>query len=152
MRAFATFAATGLLILAACTQFGGTASNPSPSLEHRSSPSPSASTLPSPTQAASPTPTPFPSPPPSLYLLIQQDDYGFLSAVTQPGASCSARAILPNGQDAPGLHNPQVADANGNVVWRYPTPDNSPGTGTHIVSCSYNGLSGTTSALFTEGN
>jgi hypothetical protein len=78
-----------------------------------------------------------------LYVEIVGSDYGFITAVTVRTATCKARAILPNGLDARGLHNPQVADADGKVAWFYPTPLTDNGTEIHVVTCTYRGLSGT---------
>lgn len=67
------------------------------------------------------------------------------------GATCTLRAILPNGQDAPGVKNPKVAVAGGYVGWwypMYPVDDDGNGMGTHIVRCNYNGLSGTAIGTF----
>jgi hypothetical protein len=69
-----------------------------------------------------------------------------------PGAVCNARVILPNGDDAPGLQNPQTADANNNLRWDYPTPATDVGTGIAIVSCTHNGLSGNTWAWVDVGS
>jgi hypothetical protein len=76
------------------------------------------------------------------------DEYGSISALTEPGAVCTARAILPNGQDAGGLHNPQVADTRGIVGWVYAQAPTDPGQGVHIVMCTLNGLSGFNEANF----
>jgi hypothetical protein len=71
-------------------------------------------------------------------------DYGFIDAQSVAGAICNARVILPNGEDAPGIPNPKVADADNNLHWDYPTPATDPGMGVAIVSCTHNGLSGNT--------
>ena len=89
-------------------------------------------------------PSPVPSPPTSLYIGIAGSDYGSIDAQTLAGATCNARAILPNGKDAPGLRNPETADAGGNVAWIYPQGPTETGNGTHVVSCTHNGLSGNT--------
>jgi hypothetical protein len=80
-----------------------------------------------------------------------QSDYGAISARTEPGATCDARAVLPNGNDAGGIQNPQTADANGNVRWVYPQPPTQTGNGNSIVSCTNRGLSGTAEARFLVG-
>ncbi|HKW71751.1 MAG TPA: hypothetical protein VJQ08_02865 [Candidatus Dormibacteraeota bacterium] len=85
--------------------------------------------------------------------MVYSSDYGFISAQTVTGAVCSARAQLPNGDDAPGVHNPQVARAgDGMVQWVYPQPPTDEGTGLHTVTCTLNGLSGTTWSNFEVGN
>lgn len=68
------------------------------------------------------------------------------------GASCNARVVLPNGQDEAGLHNPQIADAGGNVAWRYPAPPTTPGQASDIVSCTLNGLSGSAQDFYLLGS
>jgi hypothetical protein len=123
--------------------------------------SPIASPSPSPDQSTSPTPTPYPLPTlsplpsasPSLYVAITYgSDYGYIEAQTVIGAVCNARAILPNGADASGLHNPQTAGADGKVSWLYPQPPTDQGQGVAIVTCKLDGLSGTTSTNFEVGS
>jgi hypothetical protein len=80
-----------------------------------------------------------------------QSDYGAISARTEPGATCNARAVLPNGNDAAGIQNPQTADANGNLHWNYPQTPTQTGNGNSIVTCSHGGLSGTAEARFQVG-
>lgn len=84
-------------------------------------------------------------------MLITQSDYGYVSAVTDPGASCYARAIMPTGQDAGGIANPHTSAADGTVSWLYPKPPAADGTGTHYVSCSNGSLKGLASATFIVG-
>jgi hypothetical protein len=112
----------------------------------------------SPSQQASPTPPPTPLPSPSseptrvgLYLQILQSEYGFVSATTESGAICSAKATLPNGGEAGGLRNPQIAGSDGTASWRYPQPATTSGTGTHVVSCSKEGRSASQYAYFILG-
>ncbi len=111
-------------------------------------PSPSPTPVPSPAPSASPRPSPIPSETPYLYLLIQQTEYGFVSANTDTGAVCTAISVLPNGQHAPGIQNPKVADWAGHVSWWYPAPAIARGTGEHFVTCKHNGLTGTGFAPF----
>jgi hypothetical protein len=60
---------------------------------------------------------------------------------------------MPGGKDAAGVRNPTVAGSGGYVHWDYPQyPATYQGTGTHIVSCTYNGLGGTASANFGVGS
>jgi hypothetical protein len=88
----------------------------------------------------------------SLLVYVIGTDYGFIDAQSVPGATCNARVILPNGDDALGLQNPKVADANNNLRWDYPTPPTDVGTGIAIVSCTLNGLSGSTWAYVDVGS
>lgn len=145
MRPWLLTAAVPLLLLAACNSSSGAAST---------SPSPSPLAIPSPSPSPEPTPTPSPRPvpsPPSLYVQIVVWDYGDITAQTSAGAVCNARVVLPNGQEAGGLNNPKIADAGGKVVWVYPQATNQSGIGTAIVSCTRNGLSGSTRAYFPVG-
>lgn len=106
-----------------------------------------------PTPVPSPTPSPFPSPEPALYVSIfNGQDYGYVGAETAPGASCTARVILPNGQDAPGLRNPKVVGPDGLVSWMYPTLPTQEGIGVHTVTCNLNGLIGSGWATFDLGS
>ena len=152
MRPWLSIAAAALMLLAACSPFGGTASaspHPSPVV----TPRPSPLAIPTPSPTPSPSPTPKPSPPPtSLAVYILSVDYGFIYAQTVAGSVCNARAIVPPGKDAAGISNPKGTDANGYVTWNYPTPPVETGTGQAFVSCSHNGLSGTTNAYFATGN
>jgi len=147
VRAGLLTAVVALLLLAAAwgsfnrAQTAGPSSSPIATPSPSPSPSPVQTSRPSP--SASPTPAPSPTESPGLYVEIIGSDYGFIFAQTWAGAVCNARAVLPNGQDAPGLINPQVSDAQGNVGWMYPTPVTDNGTEIHIVTCIYNGLSGT---------
>jgi hypothetical protein len=98
---------------------------------------------------------PSPIPPPVLQLwvvVLNGGEYGFFSAQTVTGAVCSARAVLPNGTDAPGLRNPQVARQDGLVQWVYPQPPTEEGTGTHLLRCSFSGLDGTAWMFFEVGS
>jgi hypothetical protein len=83
---------------------------------------------------------------------IGSADYGDIEADTAIGATCNARVIV-NGKDVPGVPNPKVANASGTVAWTYtPPPTYSNGQmGQTIVTCSLNGLSGTSSAFFPVG-
>jgi len=85
-------------------------------------------------------------------MVLNGGDYGFVSAQTATGAVCTARAVLPNGKDAPGLRNPQVARLDGVVQWVYPQPPTDQGTGTHIVRCNFHGLVGTAWMNFEIGS
>jgi hypothetical protein len=76
-------------------------------------------------------------------VFIAYSDYGHAKAQTVVGATCSLRAVMPDGRDAAGVENPKVTDGGGYVDWTYPEAGVTYiGTGMHIVSCSYNGLSG----------
>jgi hypothetical protein len=83
---------------------------------------------------------------------IYQTDYGILGASTTPGATCSARGVLPNGQAVAGLSANRVADSSGKVVWQYPQPPTDQGSGRHYVTCSLGGLNGSDSAAFQVGS
>jgi hypothetical protein len=90
-------------------------------------------------------------------MVLNGGDYGFFSAQTATGAVCTLRAVLPNGQDAPGLRNPQVAGYDaaaqmGVAHWTYAQPPTEQGTGTHLVRCSFNGLEGTAWMYFEVGS
>jgi hypothetical protein len=127
------------------------------SLPPAAAPSPIASPLPMTTPSPSPDPTPVPAPPSLWVSVLNGGDYGFFSAQTATGAVCNARALLPNGQDAPGLRNPQVAryDAAvqaGVVQWTYPQPPTEQGTGIHLLRCSFSGLEGTAWMYFEVGS
>jgi len=149
MRPWLPVAAALLLLSAACSPFGGTAT---------ASPTPSPAAIPSPSPSPTPSPTPTPSPSPSptpkatsLFVQIVSADWGDITAQTEVGASCNAR-VLVNGKDVPGVSNPKVADAAGTANWMYPTPPTQTGqTGQAIVTCSHNGLSGTSSNFFPVG-
>lgn len=84
--------------------------------------------------------------------IVYGGDYGFVSAQTDTGASCNARAILPNGKDAPGIHNPQIAKSDRIVQWVYPQPPTDEGIGLHVVSCSLHGLNGSARMNFEVGS
>jgi len=60
--------------------------------------------------------------------------------------------MLPNGSDAPGVHNPQTARADGQVFWNYSQLPTDEGMGIHRVSCSLNGLTGTAEVYFEVGS
>lgn len=144
-------------VVAALTHFSSTtAGTPTPSTVPASpTPTPTVSPpSPLPVPTASPSPAPSPEPPPSLYVgIINGNDYGNVEAQTQPGASCSLRVTLPNGSDAPGIHNPQTARASdGEVHWSYSQLSTDEGNGIHTVSCTLNGLSGTASVSFEVGS
>jgi hypothetical protein len=87
----------------------------------------------------------------ALDVQITQSRYGALVAQTAPGARCSASARLPSGRTstAQGLDAEPVADGSGRVSWSYGTTGNTnPGTGTHTVTCSFQGRSKTATAAF----
>ena len=83
--------------------------------------------------------------------IVQGGDYGYIAARAPAGATCNARAILPNGHDAPGVKNPQIAGPDWTLSWLYPQPPTDEGTGLHVVTCSLNGLSGTYAVNFEVG-
>jgi hypothetical protein len=88
----------------------------------------------------------------TIPVYVIDTDYGFIDAQSVPSAVCTARVILPNGDDAPGLQNPKIADANNNLRWDYPTPPTDVGTGIAIINCTRNGLSGNTWAWVDVGS
>lgn len=141
--------AISVAILGACVP-GSSSPTPTP-VAKKPSPSPTAIRSISPTPFPLPSQVPEPSQAPSLYLQIQQSEYGALSVQTAAGASCSAVATLPNGQNAGGLRNPQTADGNGVITWWYPHPATAEGNGTHRVQCSKSGLSASNYASFLVG-
>lgn len=150
MRVAACVAAASFALIA-CSPFGGTATTSSPTPAATPNPSPEQLPTPSPTPTPEPTPSPVAPTPVTLYLQLLLSDYGFLSAQTVAGATCTARATLPNGSSPPGLRNPQVAGSDGMVSWSYPQPTTDAGTGVHIVSCSSGALSATQSINFQVG-
>lgn len=92
------------------------------------------------------------APPASFTVTITSSRYGFVSAATTPGATCTAQARLPSGRisTAQGLQGSRTADASGNVAFTYGTTSRTtPGTGTHTVTCGYGGQTRTASASFT---
>ena len=147
MRATLCVAAAAFAVMSCTTPLTSNTTPPSP---NPASPTP-ASPLPSPIVRPSPSPTPVPTPPPTLNVAIVQSDYGRLTVQTDPGASCSARAYLPNGHQVGGLHNPQIADGNGTVSWTYPQTPTDPGTGTHVVDCLSGHLGGKAEFPFQVG-
>jgi hypothetical protein len=115
--------------------------------------SPSPTPTPIPTFIPSPTPTAAPTAPsPSLGVQITVSQYGSVEAFTQAGASCSLSATYSNGSPVSGITNPQRADGSGHLQWTYPQLANPPGLpgspGTHTVTCTLNGLSGSDSRSF----
>lgn len=87
----------------------------------------------------------------SLSVRITTSSYGFVSAQTAPGATCTASSVLPSGGagTSAGLRETHVADGGGVVSWPYQRGTNTKfGTGTHTVRCSLNGNSATASASF----
>ena len=85
-------------------------------------------------------------------MIAASTDYGYLSAYAPVGASCIAKVILPNGDTAKGVRNPQVAGQDAYVQWVYPQPPTDEGTGLNTVTCALNGLSGTASSTFEVGS
>lgn len=82
---------------------------------------------------------------------ITTSRYGSVNAVTTPGASCTAQAVLPSGRvsTAQGLQATQSANSSGVVSWTYGTASNTTrGTGTHTVTCRYQGQTQSMTALF----
>ena len=83
---------------------------------------------------------------------MSSTDYGYLSAFAPVGASCTARIILPNGDVATGVRNPQIAGPDALVQWVYPQPPTDEGTGHTTVTCNLNGLTGTAYSTFEVGS
>lgn len=106
-----------------------------------------------PTPAPSPKPTPSKAPPPAqLFVKITASAYGFLSAATLSGATCTAKARLPSGNysKAQGLAVTATADDTGDVSWSYNTSTSThKGTGTHYVTCTMTGHTAGATATFT---
>lgn len=93
-----------------------------------------------------------PAPAGTLTVQITASQYGYVSAVTSPGAVCTAQAKLPSGRisTAAGLQAQHTAGNDGEVSWTYQTSSSThPGTGTHTVSCALNGVTASASAPFT---
>jgi hypothetical protein len=70
---------------------------------------------------------------------------------TLGGASCAAQARLPSGNisSARGLAVTKIAVASGAVSWSYNTStQTTPGTGTHTVACTVDGVTRYESAPF----
>ena|GEM_PF-1830790 len=107
--------------------------------------------IPGPTPSVVPSPSPSPAPV-ALFVTITASTYGFVAAMTAPGASCTARAKLPSGRisTAAGLQATVVAGDDGAVSWTYNTSSTTkPGTGTHTVTCTQAGRTVIASAAFT---
>jgi hypothetical protein len=137
--------------MAACSPSGGTAAaSPTPS----TAATPSNSATPSPVASPTPSATPVAITPPPRYLYVEivGSSYGYVNAQTAAGAKCNTTVVLPNGQHALGLHNPQVGAAGGNVSWTYPTPLTAHGTGEDIVICTYSGIVGAAYDYFDLGS
>jgi hypothetical protein len=85
-------------------------------------------------------------------VLIGSADWGDITAQTASGAVCNARVIVDS-KDIPGVPNPEVANASGTVQWTYATPptQSTGQMGEAIVTCSKNGLSGTSYNYFPVG-
>lgn len=104
-----------------------------------------------------PTPAETPSPSPTaatvaLTVTITASRYGYVAAITAPGASCTAQAKLPSGRisTAAGLQVMVTAGSDGSVSWSYRTVSTTtPGTGTHTVTCTLAGQTVSASAPFT---
>src|SRR6266542_2076304 len=95
---------------------------------------------------------PAPPTPITFVVSITASRYGFVSATTTPGGSCTAQARLPSGNlsTAQGLEPTVIANASGVVSWTYRTVSSTtPGTGTHTVTCTYAGATRSSSAAFT---
>ncbi len=111
----------------------------------------SVSVVPAPTPAPSPSPSTAP-PLAALTVTVTASTYGFVSATTLPGASCTAKAKLPSGRisTAAGLQATVVAGDDGGVSWSYGTSSTTKaGTGTHTVTCTLAGRTVSASAPFT---
>src|SRR6266545_5656094 len=92
---------------------------------------------------------PAPPTPITFVVSITASRYGFVSATTTPGGSCTAQARLPSGNlsTAQGLEPTVIANASGVVSWTYRTVSSTtPGTGTHTVTCTYAGATRSSSA------
>jgi len=103
--------------------------------------------------AESPGPTPSSAPSPvALTVTITATTYGYVAAMTLPAASCTVKAKLPSGRisTAAGLQATITAGDDGLVSWTYGTSSTTkPGTGTHTVTCTYQGKTVSASASFT---
>jgi hypothetical protein len=82
---------------------------------------------------------------------IIHSDYGTVTASVRSGATCVARAVLPNNNLAPGLEGNRVAGSSGEVSWSYPQPTTDGGQGRHFVSCTLGSVSDSDSAPFQVG-
>jgi hypothetical protein len=87
----------------------------------------------------------------AITVRITASTYGSVTAQTAPGASCTVSSVLPSGRagSSAGLKETHTADGSGRVSWSYQRGTNTnPGTGTHTVRCTLNGVSATASASF----
>ena len=115
------------------------------------SPSQRTSPLPQATVPAPVAPPAFP-PPADLTVRVTSSTYGHVAASTTAGATCTATATLPSGRTSTdaGLQVSATAGKNGVVAWNYRTTTNTgKGTGTHTVSCQFNGQSASATSNFT---
>jgi cardiolipin synthase len=81
---------------------------------------------------------------------IQKGDLETISGQTSGGASCSVKVVYPDGyvSRAEAL-DPKYADSSGYVAWSWHVESTSTGTSHVTVSCSLDGASHTTKAVFT---
>jgi hypothetical protein len=101
--------------------------------------------------AGTPQPTSAPTFAPDLPVLISASRHGLVSATTLAGAWCAAQARMPSGtiSSAQGLAVTKIAVASGAVSWSYNTStQTTPGTGTHTVTCTLDGVTRNASAPF----
>jgi micrococcal nuclease len=101
---------------------------------------------------AAPTQQPAQSPAPTLFVTIATSRYGFVSAGTLAGASCTAQAVLPSGRVSTDqdLMVTRTASASGVVTWNYGVSSaTNAGTGTHTITCTLAGVTRSASAAFT---
>lgn len=124
------------------------ATQPTPTYAPRPA-TPAAAATATPTEAPTTAPTAVPPPPSGLGVTIQASEYGLLSVLTRPGATCTPSGTLPNGNPVPGLGPAKIADAKGAASWVYnAAATDSSRDGVHRVTCTIGGLSGTDSATF----
>jgi hypothetical protein len=145
----------GLLLLGLISIAASPKTTTVPAANHSPSPFTSPSPLTSPLpQATAPAPVAPPAAPPpaALTVRITSSTYGHVAASTTAGATCTAIATLPSGatSTAAGLQGSKTAGPDGVVTWDYRTTTRTTkGTGTHTVSCQFNGQSASASSNFT---
>lgn len=103
-----------------------------------STPSPTPPPTPRVTVPPTATSTRSPMPATPFTVRITASQYGYVAAISSPGALCGALGYLPSGAalTAPGLAMRYNVGATGVVSWTYPVDPSAPaGTGNHLVTC-----------------
>lgn len=98
---------------------------------------PAPAPTPTPTPAPAPTPTPAPGGFvfPTLFVTINDNRNGFVSALVNPGATCSGTSRYPDGVTVIQLAS-QVVPSSGGISWSYQASPPSSNLGLHTVTCT----------------